>query len=90
MTLRPSRYVRPRRVQCLLPPQFAHNPDILKVRQPAANQPLEVPLPGGHCCDLAQGSVDGVLLRLRVQRILGRGLCLFVDVDEDPPFLGVG
>jgi hypothetical protein len=71
----------------LLTPCVAHNSDILKVRQAVVNQPLEVPPPGGQCRHLAQGSVDGVLPRLRALRFLGCGERLLVDIDENSPFL---
>src|SRR5580698_581928 len=63
-------------------PCGAHHVLIGQVRQAPGDQPLQVTAPRGQRRDLAQGSIDRVLLRLGLQHFL-RGCELYlIQVDQ--------
>jgi hypothetical protein len=67
----------------LLPvPCGSHHVLILKIGKAVGGEPLQLPAPGCQRRDLAQGSVDRVLLGGGAQFSLGGGKVLLVDLDE--------
>src|SRR5262249_3080703 len=67
----------------LLPlPCGPHHVLVAKVGQTAEGEPVQVTPPGGQRGDLAEGSVDRVLLGRGAQRLLSGREILVVDLDE--------